>query len=197
MMTQAKKVVEQVLGEIIDEWYERVSGYYVTAEDLEEADRSDEGAELKRFHDPKGHRIKFDKDDLDFTYGLSVKTAGSQLKIEISVNNKVEHFNYEHFREELFAYYRTEGVKPVTKPRDLGRPLYKDVFQLQERLAEAFHVERQEGRADIMRLTFSIAKDHLDVLSGRPQATKELIESYCVVPFRSVYARVYRGTTTR
>ena len=67
VMAKAKGTVQKdhvaigsILGQIIDEWYQRVEPHYLTTGD----------AELKFFHDTMGHRIKFNKDGLDFTYGL-------------------------------------------------------------------------------------------------------------------------------
>ena len=34
--------------------------------------------------------------------------------------------------------------------------------------------------------------DSLDKLAARPVSSKELLEAYCVTPFRSIYASVYR-----
>ena len=194
MTTKSTESIELVLSKIIDDWYERVSRYYVTKEDQEESALAESAIELKRFHDAKGHRIKFDKGDLDFTYGLKASWEQQTLHLEVSVNNKVENFDYGNFRELLFAHYREAGAKPVTKPADLKRPLFREVFRLQDGLDEAFQVERREGKADIMRLSFQIAQEYMESLARRPDASGELIERYCVAPFRSVYAQVYRAT---
>ncbi len=192
MVTQPKESIDGILGKIIDDWYGNISLHYITEEDLAET-RPETTVQLKRFHDAKGHRIKFNKYELDITYGLKATWADKQIAIEISVNNKVEHFDYEDFREQLFAHYHHAGSLRITKPQDMKRPMYREVFQLQSRLEDAFQVERNAGRADIMRLTFQISEEYIDRLIVRPGATRELIERYCVAPFRSVYARVYRS----
>ena len=97
MTTKSTDSIELVLSKIIDDWYERVSRYYVTKEDQEESALAETAIELKRFHDAKGHRIKFDKGDLDFTYGLKASWEQQTLHLEISVNNKVENFDYGNF----------------------------------------------------------------------------------------------------
>jgi hypothetical protein len=193
MTTKSTELIDQVLGKIIDDWYQRVSRYYLTRDDQE--DLAESAIELKRFHDAKGHRIKFDKGDLDFTYGLRASWEQQTLCLEVSVNNKVENFSYEDFRELLFVHYREAGSRPVTKPADLKRPLYHQLFRLPDGL-EAFQVERREGKADIMRLSFEIGEEYVARLARRPAASGELIERYCVAPFRSAYAQVYRATPT-
>ena len=194
MTTKSTQSIDQVLSKIIDDWYRRVSRYYVTKEDQEKSALAESAIELKRFHDAKGHRIKFDKGDLDFTYGLRASWEQQTLHLEVSVNNKVKNFDYEHFRELLFAHYRKAGSQPVTKPADLKRPQFREVFRLEDGLDEAFQVERREAKADIMRLNFQIAEEYMESLARRPDASGELIERYCVAPFRSAYAQVYRAT---
>ncbi len=194
MATKSTESIDHVLSKIIDAWYDRVSRYYVTREDQENSAGAEETIELKRFHDEKGHRIKFDKGALDFTYGLRASWEQQTLHLEVSVNNKVKNFDYENFRELLFDHYRKAGSKQVTKPADLKRPLYREVFRLQDGLDEAFKVEYREGKADIMRLSFRIAEQYMESLTRRPDASGELIERYCVAPLRSAYAQVYRAS---
>ena len=93
--TQIQKAIDELLSQIIDEWYERVSPHYVTHS--VGSGRQEREEELKCFHDKNGHRIKFDKDGLDFTYGLKSQWAEEHCVIEISVNNKVENFDYLDF----------------------------------------------------------------------------------------------------
>ena len=96
---EVRETIEDVLRIIIDEWYEKVSSFYVTGEDLTGNPSMEEEEQLKRFHDEKGHRIKFSKDELDFTYGLRSYWENDDLLIEVSVNNKVEGFNVQEFKE--------------------------------------------------------------------------------------------------
>lgn len=184
-----KRALDQTLSAIIDDWYERVSGYYVTLEDED----PDEDAELKRFHDSKGHRIKFNKDDLDFTYGLRSTWHGNRLSIEISVNNKVDNFDYDNFRTQLFAHYQKAGLVKATRPASFAKAAHKDLFQLESGIREAFTVEKRNDKADIMRLSFVINPEFLDTLASEQEAAKLLIENYCVSPFRRIYANVYRS----
>ena len=185
--------IEEVLGQIIDEWYERVAGHYLTQQDLEIHSRSSTGeAELKYFHDEAGHRIKFNKDELDFTYGLRSYCDDQHCVIEISVNNKVENFNYQDFQSSLLSHYREMGEQRVSSPYQLRSHSYGDIFKLEPSLEEAFQVERHEKKADIMRLSFRVSDSFTQELCSYPIAGKQLIEDYCVSPFRSVYATVYR-----
>ena len=88
------KLIDKALEGIVDQWYLSVSDYYITQEKKAE-DPGIEGAEeLKRFHDEAGHRIKFDKAQLDFTFGLAVEADAEGCRLEASVNNKVPNFNY-------------------------------------------------------------------------------------------------------
>ena len=184
-----QETIEGILRAIIDEWYERVSGYYITSPGEAGAE---EAVELKRIHDEKGHLIKFNKDGLDFTYGLRSNWNEGHFMIEISVNNKVENFAYDEFRDELFSHYQKAGAARVDRPA-LGGVSHKDVFQLESGFSEAFTVEKRMPKADIMRLAFRVNSELLDGLTADPDGTKQLIESYCVSPFRSIYAKVYRN----
>ncbi len=182
------EAVEDILSAIIDGWYQRVSAYYVTSEEA----TGISPVQLKRFHDSKGHRIKFNKDDLDFTYGLRSSQLEDGFAIEISVNNKVENFDYDDFRRELSAQYQTAGARRVATPASLRRFRQDEVFQLESGISEALSLERQPGKADIMRLAFKIRPDCVRRLLTHRISTRKLIESYCVSPFRSAYANVYR-----
>lgn len=182
---------EGALESIIDEWYERVSGYYLTEEDENPGDRE---VELKRFHDDNGHRIKFNKGELDFTYGLKAIWSDHSCELEISVNNKVENFDYDDFRKRLIEHYRNAGGEKITSPMTLGRVPHNEVFQLESNLDNAFRVEKREKGADIMRLTFKLDAESIAILSEAPRRTRRLVEAYCVAPFRTIYAGVYRSS---
>ena len=188
--------VEEILSTIIDDWYERVSGYYVTKDDAEGQPELEETVQLKKFHDSKGHRIKFNKDDLDFTYGLRSDCQEDSVLIEISVNNKVDNFDYEDFREQLFLHYKKVGGKKVERPAAIGKLCFDEVFQLESGISEVFTVEKRANKADIMRLSFRMGTSLLGDLLGKEPAAKQLIESYCVSPFRSIYAKVYRSNAS-
>jgi hypothetical protein len=189
----AIEVLDQVLGQVIDEWYERVAGHYLTQEDLENQEHNlSTETELKHFHDDAGHRIKFNKDELDFTYGLRCYRDDEHCVIEISVTNKTENFNYQDFRSSLLSHYRKVGEQRVPSPYQLRSHSYDEIFKLEPSLEKAFIVEKHEIKADIMRLSFRVNDHFTQELSSHPVAGKQLIENYCVSPFRSVYAAVYR-----
>ena len=59
------QAADKILGNIIDSWYENVSSFYITSEQVANLPGQQGTEELKRFHDDKGHRIKFNKGDLD------------------------------------------------------------------------------------------------------------------------------------
>lgn len=187
-----EKTIDAILSTIIDEWYERVSRYYVTQEQLQQDSGLDREEELKRFHDDRGHRIKFDKDELDFTYGLRSIWENNHVIIEVSVNNKVRNFDYDGFEERLLAHYEKTGDQNVPSPYELKNHCYREILLFEPSLREAFSVERREDKADIMRLSFHLNGVFLEKVIAHPQASKQLIEDYCVTPFRSVYAAVYR-----
>ncbi len=187
-----EKTVDLILSLIIDEWYERVSSYYVTHEQLRDNPELKKEEELKRFHDDKGHRIKFDKDSLDFTYGLRSIWAANHIIIEVSVNNKVANFDYADFRERLLGHYEKTGKQNVPSPYELRNHPFREILQFEPNLREAFKVEKREDKADIMRLSFHVNEEFVDRILAHPQASKKLIEDYCVSPFRTVYATVYR-----
>lgn len=190
-----QQTIDGTLRGIIDDWYENVSGFYVTPERLAADPRLGREEELKRFHDEHGHRIKFRKDDLDFTYGLRSHWQDEDFVIEVSVNNKVENFSYTEFRNRLLALYEKRGGEKVSTPYDLRDRTYREIFQFKPNLREAFVVEKREDKADIMRLSFLVLNESLEKLAAHPVAGKELIENYCVSPFRSVYAAVYRRSS--
>lgn len=188
----AQQVIGDTLRAIIDDWYENVSSFYVTRERLASDPHLRQEEELKRFHDENAYRIKFSKDDLDFTYGLRSHWQGEDFLIEVSVNNKVENFDHDDFRNRLFSHYAKRGDEKVPTPYELRDYHYHEIFQLTPDLEQAFVVEKRGERADIMRLSFSVKKEFLDKLVLHPLASKQLLENYCVSPFRSVYATVYR-----
>ena len=148
--------------------------------------------ELKYFHDKNGHRIKFNKDALDFTYGLRSEWEEEHCVIEISVNNKVERFDYLDFQRRLVSHYKNTGNRKVPTPYRLRTHSYQDIFQLEPNLEEAFGVEKRKEKADIMSLSFRLKERFTEELAAHPVSGKQLIEDYCVSPFRTVYAAVYR-----
>jgi hypothetical protein len=73
----------------------------------------------------------------------------------------------------------------------LKRLRYNQIFLLEPSLQDAFAVERRGEGADIMRLSFRVDNRYLEKCF-RPQAGKQIIETYCVSPLRTVFAAVYR-----
>jgi hypothetical protein len=185
-------MIDKALEAIIDQWYLSVSDYYITSEKKSENPEIQVPDELKRFHDENGHRIKFNKGDLDFTYGLNLMSDSEDCALEASVNNKVPNFNYGELVRRLSAYYQTakdkqiEGFKKIKKVRNC------EVFGLKESLQDSIKVETREGKADIVRLTFEVQGEHLEELISDPPNFMELIHQYCVAPLRRMYAEVYR-----
>jgi hypothetical protein len=186
------KLIDDALSAIIDQWYLSVSDYYVTAEKKAENPQLESPEELKRFHDETGHRIKFAKVELDFTYGLSVDAGPDGCTLESSVNNKVPNFNYAELTRRLAAYNYVARARPVESFKKLRNVRNCDVFVLDSDLKQSIRVEQREGKADIVRVTFGVVDDHLDDLVADPPNFMELIHQYCVAPLRRIYAEVYR-----
>ena len=186
------ELINGSLEAIIDQWYLSVSDYYITSEKKAENPDLQVPEELKRFHDETGHRIKFNKGDLDFTYGLNLMTEGDTCILEVSVNNKVPNFNYGELAKKLAAYYQSAKEKSIDGFKKLKTVRNCDVFDLQEDIQDCIKVEEREGKADIVRLSFNVKMDHLDELVADPPNFMELIHQYCVAPLRRIYAEVFR-----
>ncbi len=186
------KLIDKTLEAIVDQWYLSVSDYYVTAEKKAENPDIDAPEELKRFHDDAGHRIKFNKGELDFTYGLAVEANPGGCRLEASINNKVPNFNYNELVRRLSAYYETGRNQPLDGFKKLKKVRHCDVFSLPDDLRNNISVEQREGKADILRLSFGIVDEHLDEIIADPANLMDLIHQYCVAPLRRIYAEVYR-----
>lgn len=185
-------LIDNALEAIIDQWYLSVSDYYITSEKKAENPEIHAPEELKRFHDETGHRIKFNKGDLDFTYGLCLMPGIEFCALEASVNNKVPNFNYGELVRRLAVYYQANREKPVEGFKKLKRVRNGDVFRLPEDLQGSITVEAREGKADIVRLSFGVEEEYLEDLVSDPPNFMELIHQYCVAPLRRIYAEVYR-----
>jgi len=185
-------MIDKALETIIDQWYQSVSEYYITTEKKAENPDIFGPEELKRFHDETGHRIKFNKGDLDFTYGLIlIDDADEGCALDVSVNNKVPDFNYSELGRRLTFYYQANCEKPVEGFTKLKKIRNCDVFHLKEDFG-TIKVEEREGKADIVRLTFSISGKYIGDLIAEPVVFREIIQQYCVAPLRRIYADVYR-----
>ena len=185
-------LIDNALETIIDQWYLSVSDYYITIEKKSENPEITAPEQLKRFHDESGHRIKFDKGDLDFTYGLCLLSGHDSCALEVSVNNKVPNFNYAELVRRLADYYEANQNKPIEGFKKLKKVCNCDIFLLDESLQNSIAVETREGKADIVRLSFNLQDDYLDELISDPPNFMELIHQYCVAPLRRAYAEVYR-----
>ena len=192
MPPKTLKLIDETLEAIIDQWYLSVSDYYITSEKKTENPEIQSPEELKRFHDETGHRIKFNKGDLDFTYGLSLLTDSEAAVLEVSVNNKVPNFNYSELVRRLAAHYDVTRDKPVDGFKKLKKVRNSDVFDLPLDLQKSIKVETREGKADIVRLAFGVEDEYLEELVSDPPNFMELIHYYCVAPLRRIYAEVYR-----
>lgn len=190
-----KQFVDSVLAEIIDEWYVSVSSFYVTRERKEEEPSRfvNTEEELKRFHDEKGHRIKFTKGDLLCTFGVHLRREGSSLLMGTSVNNKSPDFDYDRFIQKLKSRYdeiRSWQIKGVTALKGVN---YSELFITAPDLRKNIKVEKRKGKADVIRLTFSINNSHVGKLIFHRRILGQLIREYCIAPLRAVYAEVFRG----
>jgi len=186
------KMIDKSLEAIIDQWYLSVSDYYVTLEKLAEEEGTEGPEELKRFHDDGSHRIKFNKGELDFTYGLAVESDASGCRLEASINNKVPDFNYGELVRRLSRHYETAKTQPIQGFKKMKKVRCCDVFSLPEDLHNNVAVEHRDGKADIVRLSFDVLEDHLEDLVAEPAGFMDLIHQYCVAPLRRIYADVYR-----
>jgi len=191
------KAIDAALEAIVDQWYLTVSDYYLTAEKKAENPDIERPEELKRFHDESGHRIKFNKGDLDFTYGLAVSEGPESHVLEASINNKVPNFNYSELVRRLSVHYELKRNKPIEGFRKHKKVLNRDVFSLSEELRNSITVEQREGKADIVRLSFVVEDEYLEDLISDPPNFMELIHQYCVAPLRRIYAEVFRAKQRR
>jgi hypothetical protein len=190
--SKTAEMIDKALEAIIDQWYLSVSDYYVTSEKKAENSEITAPEELKRFHDETGHRIKFNKGDLDFTYGLCLMSAENDCALEASVNNKVPNFDYNELTQRLAAYYQSNKDKPIEGFKKLKKVCNCEVFHLPEDLQGSIKLETREGKADIVRLSFGVESEYLEELVADPPNFMELIHQYCVAPLRRIYAEVYR-----
>ncbi len=187
------KLIDEALGAIIDQWYLSVSDYYITAEKKAENPSIELPEELKRFHDENRHRIKFNKGDLDFTYGLSLDSSCDKTELEVSVNNKVPNFNYGELVRRLTAHYGPSNAKPIEGFKKLKKVRNCDVFTLPEDLNACIAVEQREGKAEIVRLTFGVNEQYMEEMVSDPPGFMDVIHQYCVAPLRRIYADIYRN----
>ncbi len=189
-----KQFVDSVLTEIIDEWYVSVSSFYVTREKREqEPSLENAEEELKRFHDEKGHRIKFAKGSLLCTFGVNLRGEGSDLVLETSVNNKSPNFDYDRLVEKLKSRYEEIQSRQIKGVSALKGVNCSQLFITAPDLKKNIKVEKRKGKADVIRLRFSVKDSHLKKLATHRRILAKLIREYCIAPLRGVYAEVFRG----
>ena len=184
------KQFERITHQIVDDWYERVKQNYVTEEDSRDLGI---GPELKSFHETGNHRIKFVREkELDVTYGLGVRRNDEQFIVESSVNNKSAGFDYEAFVNSLKSYYwRSRNEKPWTEA-DFDHFTYQDLLSFKPLMGQSVSLDMRKDKADIIRLFFGVNPHHEDLLLGRKDVLRDLIEEYCLAPLRRIYAESYR-----
>jgi len=184
------KQFERITHQIIDDWYERVKQNYVTEEDSRDLGI---GPELKYFHEKGNHRLKFFREkELDVTYGLGVRPTDEQFIVESSVNNKSEGFDYEAFVNRLKSHYwRSRNEKPWTEA-DFDHFTYQDLLSFKPLMGQSVTLDMRKDKADIIRLSFGVNSHHEDLLLGRKDVLRDLIEEYCLAPLRRIYAESYR-----
>ena len=184
------KQFERITHQIVDDWYERVKQNYVTEEDSRDLGI---GPELKSFHEAGNHRIKFVREkELDVTYGLGVRHTDEQFMVESSVNNKSDGFDYEAFVNSLKSHYwRSRNEKPWTEA-DFDHFTYQDLLSFKPLMGQSVTLDMRKDKADIIRLSFGVNPHHEDLLLGRKDVLRDLIEEYCLAPLRRIYAESYR-----
>ena len=192
MLSREEKIthIHDTMRRIIDDWYERAKENYVTEEDSRDLGVE---PEVKRFHDSRGHRVKFSREEeLDVTYGLAVRERHQRLIVESSVNNKSEGFDYEAFVNKLKAHYwRSRNEKPWTE-REFDHFTYQDMLAFEPVMGESVTLDKRKEKADIIGLLFQLNPDHEDQLIERRDVLRDLIENYCLAPLKWIYAETYR-----
>lgn len=188
--TEPLERIDEILGRIIQEWFDRVKSNYVTEEESEQLKVE---PEIKIFHGDS-HRIKFARsEELDITYGLGVVSRDGQILVESSVNNKSDGFDYEAFMRRLKNYYwRTRFEKSWTQPQ-FDRFTYFDLMPFEPRMGDSVILEARKDKADIIRLYFPISKRYQGLLLEHEEILKDLIEDYCLSPLKRIFAESYHS----
>ncbi len=190
---EALRLLDGILGNLIEDWYERVKVYFVTEEECRQLGVE---PEVKCFHDGASHRIKFARTgDLDVTYGLacSLEEDGG-LAVDSSVNNKSAGFDFASFVSRLKSHYwRSRTEKPWTHP-EFDRFTYSDLMPFEPNIGESVFLETRKEKADIIRLRFPVNPRHEELLARHPEILRDLVENYCLNPLKRIYAETYRET---
>jgi hypothetical protein len=184
------KRLDDILRQIISEWYERVKVNFVTEDDSRQLGLE---PEIKLFHDNGSHRIKFSRvRELDVTYGLAGKNLPGSLRIESSVNNKSSRFDYDSFIDRLESHYwRSRHEKPWTE-EGFDRFAYGDLLRFDPRMGHSVSLDIRPDKADIIRLSFHVNPRYEDLLMQNSEVLRDLVENYCLAPLKRIYAESYR-----
>jgi hypothetical protein len=184
------KRLDDILRQIISEWYERVKVNFVTEDDSRQLGLE---PEIKLFHDNGSHRIKFSRvRELDVTYGLAAKNLPGNLRIESSVNNKSSRFDYDSFIDRLESHYwRSRHEKPWTE-EGFDRFAYGDLLRFDPRMGHSVSLDIRPDKADIIRLSFHVNPRYEDLLMQNSEVLRDLVENYCLAPLKRIYAESYR-----
>lgn len=182
--------LQKALHRIIDDWFQRVRLNFVTEEDARELSIE---PEIKRFHEPTRHRIKFARaGELDVTYGLGVISKNDGLYIESSVNNKSEGFDFDAFVRRLQAHYwSSRSDKPWLEP-DFDKFAYQDLLPFEPVMGQTVILDSHPDKADIIRLNFRVDDRCSELLPDREDLLCDLLDNYCLGPLRRIYAEAYR-----
>ncbi|MBI3939433.1 MAG: hypothetical protein HY315_01240 [Acidobacteria bacterium] len=152
------------------------------------------GTQVKSYHDDRGHRVKLVRPGvLDVTYGFKVlPSVSGGYFIEASVNNKVAEFDIHDFVRRLASFFYTESLeRPWTQPpfRDLS---YGDFLLIEPEWGTTVSRDTQEGRADVIRVLFSVKPKYFHLLEQNPVMFRKLVHEFCFAPLRRIYAEIYR-----
>ncbi|MEE8583375.1 MAG: hypothetical protein V3T83_00830 [Acidobacteriota bacterium] len=185
--------LDQTLHQIVEGWYQRVKGSYVTVEENQELGVE---PEIKRFHEGRKHRIKFAREqELDVTYGLETVARNDGVYVDASVNNKSSGFDYDSFVKRLQDYYwRSRNEKPFLRPGP-DRYAYQDLLPFDPIMGHSVLLDLHAARADIIRLLFRVSDRCAALLPEHKDLFRDLIENYCLSPMKMVYAETYRESS--
>ena len=59
-------------------------------------------------------------------------------------------------------------------------------------MGQSVTLDMRKDKADIIRLSFGVNPHHEDLLLGRKDVLRDLIEEYCLAPLKRIYAESYR-----
>ncbi|HEY2933665.1 MAG TPA: hypothetical protein VGK99_18160 [Acidobacteriota bacterium] len=150
--------------------------------------------QVKSYHDERGHRLKIVRPGvLDVTYGLKVlPSVEGRYFIEASVNNKVAEFNIHDFVRRLAAFYYTESLQKPWTRRPFADKAYEDFLNIEPQWGTTVSRETREGRADVIRVLFTVRAKYFSLLQTNPVMFRQLVYDFCFAPLRRVYGEIYQ-----